>query len=317
MSILLTELKDKLFTINKKNFDLMALSLFEYQFKTCDIYNEFCLYLKRNPKNTKKINEIPFLPIDFFKTHNIQSGKWTPKTTFLSSGTNGIRSSHLIKDLELYLETSYFNFQNSVSSIDEKLIIALLPSYLENGDSSLIAMVDNLIKRGIKGSGYYLDKEINEEIINDNTIIFGVSYSLLDLVERFKTDKKITIIDTGGMKGKRKEIIRDEFIFKLKKSFPNSNIISEYGMTELLSQGYNLGNGFTLPRWAKSVIREINDPFSKPKKNKTGGINIIDLANMHTCSFIETKDLGYSSNPGFQIVGRFDNSDIRGCNLLL
>ena len=276
----------------------------------------------------KEVSDIPFLPIEFFKTHQIKTGDFEHEETFLSSGTTGANhSKHLVKDLSLY-EDSYINaFKQFYGNIEDYCVLGLLPSYLERKGSSLIYMVDDLIRRSNHNeSGFFLDNqaeliEILKKNVENNqkTILFGVSFALLDLAESYQIDlSDVIIMETGGMKGRRKELTRTELHAIYKNSFGVANIHSEYGMTELLSQAYSKGNGlFKTPRWMKVLIRDINDPFSYLQVNKTGGINVIDLANINSCSFIATQDLGKYSAEGFEVLGRFDNSDLRGCNLLI
>jgi len=277
----------------------------------------------------KTINDIPFLPVELFKTHAIKTGGFKAQKTFLSSGTTGMsQSKHFVKDVSLY-ELSYLNaFKHFYGAIEEYCVLGLLPSYLEREGSSLIYMVDDLIKKSKSSeSGFFLDnhKELIEILAKNirnkqKTILFGVSFALLDLAESCQIDLSdvIIIMETGGMKGRRKELTRDELHGIYKESFKVSEIHSEYGMTELLSQAYSKGNGvFKTPEWMKILIRDVNDPFHFLEDNNTGGINVIDLANINSCSFIATQDLGKCTDEGFEVLGRFDNSDLRGCNLLI
>ncbi len=282
-----------------------------------------------NPKLINSIEKIPFLPIQFFKTHQILSSKKKVQKTFLSSGTSGLeQSKHFIYDLMMY-EKSYLKcFNQFYGDIEEYTIIALLPNYLEREGSSLVYMVDDLIKKSkSKESGFYLHNlnELAQRLMdldkkNKKVILIGVSYALLDLIEfkKFKLQNTI-VMETGGMKGKRKEMIKEELHKELCKGFGVKEIHSEYGMTELLSQGYSKGNGFfKTPPWMKIMIRNTEDAMTLLSHNQTGGINVIDLANINSCSFIATQDLGKRySNGTFEILGRFDNSDIRGCNLMV
>ena len=314
--------KEMIDTINEENFESYALEVFQYQYKSCSIYQKYCNSLSKNPTNVDQIKEIPFLPIEFFKKYPIKSGHWKEVKSFKSSGTTKTgRSTHFIKDLNFYHRLSKTLFESRYGPLSELQIIALLPSYQESGDSSLIDMIDYFMKHAKPGSGYALDDldTLNHKLSeNENKkLLFGVSYALLNHAETHPNPlKNVLIIETGGMKGRKKEITRTELHETLKKSYHVAEISSEYGMTELLSQAYGENGAFSFPNWAKTLIRDINDPFCYLPDGKTGGINVIDLANIDSCSFIETKDLGKSNQKYFEILGRFDNSDVRGCNLL-
>ncbi|WP_439150935.1 LuxE/PaaK family acyltransferase [Winogradskyella sp.] len=321
--------KNRIFNINShEDFSALALDVFRYQFENNTIYRAFCDLLYKHPSDVQKVEHIPFLPIQFFKTHSVLSSNATVEKTFSSSGTTGIKtSSHLITDLYLY-EESYLNgFKHFYSNIEDYTVLALLPSYLEREGSSLVYMVNDLINKSKKeNSGFYLDnlEELSTtlkklESKGEKTLLIGVSFALLDLVEKFQFNlKHTTVMETGGMKGRRKEIIRQELHEILMNGFGVNSIHSEYGMTELLSQAYSKGQGiFKCPPWMKIVTRDTEDALTLQKNKKTGGINIIDLANLNSCSFIATQDLGKVNVDGsFEIIGRFDNSDIRGCNLM-
>lgn len=312
-----------------QEFEQKALDIFRYQFENNSIYRSFCDLLYKHPSDIKNLEEIPFLPISFFKSHEVASFQTKAEAIFTSSGTTGsITSKHHVKDLTLY-ETSFLKgFNLAYGNIEEYVVLALLPSYLERTGSSLVYMADHLIKKSNhEDSGFYLhdyfalsEKLKSLDISGQKILLIGVSFALLDLVENYHFSLKNTIImETGGMKGKRKEMIREELHEVLCKGFGVSEIHSEYGMTELLSQAYSKGKGFfTTPPWMKILVRDPEDPFTILPHSKTGGLNIIDLANIHSCSFIATQDLGvtYHDNT-FSIVGRFDNSDIRGCNLMV
>ena len=325
----MNNLKTKIFEIeNAHDFENLSISIFKYQAKYNVVYKKYLQYLNIDICQIKKIKDIPFLPIDFFKTHKIITENQIIQTIFLSSGTTlNKRSSHFIVDENIYQKSFLTCFKNFYGNPEEFCFLALLPSYLENGDSSLVYMLNILIQKSKnKESGFYLNN-LDELVKNLKKIqksgkkifLIGVSFALLDLAEKYDLDlSNIIIMETGGMKGKRKELIRSDLHDFLKKKFHVEKIHSEYGMTELLSQAYSKENGiFKTPNWMKILIRDIYDPFSYLENGKTGGINIIDLANIYTCSFIETKDLGRLNLQGnFEILGRFDNSDIRGCNLL-
>ncbi|WP_424964104.1 acyl transferase [Ekhidna sp.] len=313
------EFKHRISEINEETFQDSSLAAFEYQYSNCQIYHEYCNHLKRTPKNVNRLNEIPFLPIECFKNHAVKSGEWDETKVFKSSGTTATgRSQHYIKDLSLYHTSAKFNFEAIFGSLSDFLIVAILPSYQEQGDSSLISMVDYFMRFSKPNSGYFLEANVDHVLrAADKKLVIGVSYALLDLAEKAPNTSNAIIMETGGMKGRRKEMTRSELHSNLKQGFGVDHIWSEYGMTELQSQAYGRDGEFSFPGWAKCLIRDINDPFSYLPEEKTGGINVIDLANIDTCCFIETKDLGRKSRKSFEVLGRFDNSDIRGCNLLI
>ena len=313
----------------QKQFEKIALKIFRFQYENNHVYQDFCNFLKVDSGKVKTLKQIPFLPIAFFKSHQVLSNSNTVQATFTSSGTTGqITSKHLVTDLSVY-EESYRNaFSQFYGNIENYVVLALLPSYLEREGSSLIYMVDDLIKKtNNPDSGFYLHNyhELIQKLEllekeNSNIILIGVTYALLDLLEIQKFNLKNTIImETGGMKGKRKEIIREELHKIFCEGFGVNAIHSEYGMTELLSQAYSLGNGiFECPNWMQILVRDTEDALTYIGSGKTGGINIIDLANINSCSFIATQDMGkLNSNNTFEVLGRFDNSDIRGCNLMV
>ena len=319
-----------IFTISsQKQFEKTALKVFRFQYDNNQVYREFCQLIKTEKQEVKSLQQIPFLPIQFFKSHSVVSNTNPIQETFTSSGTTGmVTSKHLVTDVSLYKESYRKGFSQFYGNIEDYTILALLPSYLEREGSSLIYMVKDLIElSNNSNSGFYLnqyDKLIKKLIDLDhsgqNVILIGVTYALLDLIELNKFQLKNTIImETGGMKGKRKEMIREELHEQLCTGFGVSAIHSEYGMTELLSQAYSLGNGvFECPQWMHILIREAEDAINYVNPGKTGGINVIDLANINSCSFIATQDLGKKNpNNSFEVLGRFDNSDIRGCNLMV
>ncbi|MBF00186.1 acyl transferase [Flavobacterium coralii] len=321
---------DDIFNISsKKQFDKIALKVFRQQFDNNSVYSEFCLLLKKDKQNVKSVQDIPFLPIQFFKSHAVLSSEEPVQTTFTSSGTTGmVTSSHHVTDLSLYEQSFRQAFSQFYGNIEDYAILALLPSYLEREGSSLIYMVRDLIEGSCNPhSGFYLNnynelikKLIELDASGQNVLLIGVTYALLDLIEMQQFSLKNTIImETGGMKGKRREIIREELHKLLCSGFGVSEIHSEYGMTELLSQAYSLGNGiFECPPWMDVLIRDTEDALTYIDYGKTGGINVIDLANLNSCAFIATQDLGKKyPNQSFEVLGRFDNSDIRGCNLMV
>ena len=320
-------LENQIFSINSEaDFNRIALETFQFQVENCAVYNQFCKsILKRTPSN---IEEIPFLPISFFKTHEIRTNSNKEvEHIFYSSGTTGEnRSRHLVLNTRIYEESFLNTYRKYIGSPEEQVILALLPNYLEQGNSSLVYMVDTLIKHTKSElSGFLLNNldTIEEKYLQalssgKKVVIFGVSYALLNLAEKKMNLSEAFIIETGGMKGRRKELTKEELHALLIVGLNVPFISSEYGMTELLSQAYSNKDGlFKTPAWMKILIRDLNDPFSYLENGKTGGINIIDLANLYSCSFISSQDLGKIEQDSFRIMGRFDNSDIRGCNLMI
>ncbi|WP_456460799.1 LuxE/PaaK family acyltransferase [Lutibacter sp.] len=314
---------------NANDFARISLEIFKFQAENNSVYKEFINYLHIDIRDVKSINQIPFLPIQFFKSHKIISSKEKIQQLFLSSGTTGNKQSkHFVTDISVYEKSFEKGFEYFYDSVGNYTILALLPSYLEREGSSLIYMVNSFIKKSKKPkSGFYLNNlnELRKSLLeldknNEKTLLIGVSFALLDLVEKYKFQLKNTIImETGGMKGRRKELIREELHQILCKGFGVKKIHSEYGMTELLSQAYSKGNGiFKCPPWMKILIRDAEDALTLLPNGKSGGINVIDLANINSCSFIATQDLGRTyANNTFEVLGRFDNSDIRGCNLMV
>ncbi|HET8861310.1 acyl transferase [Marivirga sp.] len=321
--------------LNGENFNDFALALFQYQSKYNLVYKKYITALKIDSSTIHDLRSIPFLPIDFFKQHKIitnsvQIEKYD--ATFESSGTgSGLSSKHFVPDLNYYLSHAQKIFELHYGTLDDFVILALLPSYLERKGSSLVAMVDDFIKKtNSSDSGFYLydlhklvDKvaELKAKNNGKKIIVWGVSFALLDLAENHKVDfTDCIVMETGGMKGRRKEITREELHRILCDGLHVSNIHSEYGMTELLSQSYSKGDGIFQPsRSMKIMVREVNDPFDiKFSDRRSGGLNVIDLANIDSCAFIETQDVGLVNEDGsFKVLGRFDNSDIRGCNLMV
>jgi len=312
---------------NITNFDELALQLFAFQFKNNDVFHKYITGLNiRNEIN--KADEIPFLPIDFFKSHEVISGTFKFEKIFTSSGTTGtITSKHFVKNIALY-ETDFKEaFQLFYGDVKDYCILALLPSYLEREGSSLVYMFEDLIKTSRHSlSDFYLQdfEKLKQTLVllksrKQKTILVGVTFALLDFAEKLKIDfPELIVMETGGMKGKRKEMVREEVHQILRKSFGVSSIHSEYGMTELLSQAYSKGDGkFNCPPWMKIVITDANDPFQILPDGKSGIINIIDLANIYSCAFIKTADVGVKfSDNSFEVLGRLDNSDLRGCSLM-
>lgn len=320
----------QIFSIQSEDdFQAIALEVFRYQAQENEVYKDFLHFLNVDYTTIQHTDDIPFLPIQFFKKHELISGNRPVEKTFTSSGTTGMTTSkHFVTDLALYHYSLEKCFEQFYGPLSDYTIFALLPSYLERNGSSLIDMVEYWIeKSGSAQSGFYLynHDELYENLIahektGKKAILIGVSFALLDFVENYKMNLQHTIVmETGGMKGRKKEITREELHTILKKGFGTNEIHSEYGMTELLSQGYSRGDlTFKSPNWMRILIRETEDPFRYVEEGKTGGVNVIDLANYNSISFIGTDDLGkkISANQ-FEILGRFDNSDVRGCNLML
>lgn len=321
---------EDIFTISsKKEFEKTALKVFRHQYDNNIVYRDFCNLLKKDKQNVKAVKDIPFLPIQFFKSHEVISSTELVQATFISSGTTGMTTSrHLVTDINYYEQSFRLAFSQFYGNIEDYAVLALLPSYLEREGSSLIYMVEDLIEGSNNpDSGFYLHNydELTAKLTNldasgQNVLLIGVTYALLDLIEKRSFSLKNTIImETGGMKGRRREMIREELHDVLCKGFGVNEIHSEYGMTELLSQAYSLGDGiFECPPWMDIHIRDTEDALTYIDYGKTGGINVIDLANINSCSFIATQDLGKKyPNQSFEVLGRFDNSDIRGCNLMV
>ena len=317
--------EERIFAIqDDKEFESLALELFDFQMEFNPIYALFIQSLGR--ANPKSVNEIPCLPISFFKSHEIITQGKRAEILFKSSGTGGDRSQHFVAESAIYSKSFLSTFEAYFGSLSGCVILALLPSYLEQGDSSLVYMVNALIKESKSAySGFCLNNQdkLEEKIsaarkAEKKIILFGVSYALLDLAESELNLQDIHVIETGGMKGRRKELTKEELHQKLIRGLNLSTIYSEYGMTELLSQAYCSNDRlFQTPKWMQIRIRDTHDPLSLVGHGKTGGINVIDLANCYSCPFIATQDLGKSSENGFEVLGRFDQSDIRGCNLLI
>ncbi|PQB03430.1 acyl transferase [Polaribacter filamentus] len=323
-------MQETIFNIkSNEQFTKAALEVFKHQFKNNKVYRSFCDLINRHPSDVTKVAQIPFLPIQFFKLREVLSSTEKVEETFTSSGTTGSATSkHFVTDINFYKQSYLNGFANFYGNIEEYTVLALLPNYLERNGSSLVFMVDDLIAKSKNSeSGFYLNNldELAKKLLNldkkgQKVLLIGVSFALLDLIEKYQFKLKNTIImETGGMKGRRKELIRNELHQLLQDGFGVGEIHSEYGMTELLSQAYSKGNGvFETPPWMKILTRDTEDALTILPTEKAGGINIIDLANYNSCSFIATQDLGkVYQNGTFEIIGRFDNSDIRGCNLMV
>jgi len=319
------QISKRIFTIrNEKIFNSIALHVFRYQYKNITIYRDFVDLIKR--QYPQHYTQIPFLPISFFKTHQVARETTQFDTVFKSSGTTGqLRSQHFIENAELYIQSFETTYRNMIGNPEQQVILALLPNYIQQGESSLVFMVDYLIKKSESPLSHFILNEMDsiETVYNQalvegkQVVVFGVSYALLDLAKKKISLPEAKIIETGGMKGRREEFTKEQLHQKLKNGLKVEQIFSEYGMTELLSQAYSTkGTWFETPQWMKVSIGDINDSLSEVEDLKTGRIRIIDLANVNSCSFIETEDLGKKDGERFQILGRIDHADIRGCNLL-
>jgi phenylacetate-coenzyme A ligase PaaK-like adenylate-forming protein len=319
---------DKIFTIPPTLFEEKALLIYQYQYRHNSLYAQYANAVGQNPDRVRKLTDIPFLPIGFFKSHRVTTGHFTATSIFESSGTTGsVNSKHYVKDLGVYQQSFNAGFQQFYGKSEDYCIIALLPSYLERQHSSLVVMADDLIKKsGHPSSGFYLyEYDRLYQLLaaleqkKQKTILLGVTFALLDFAEKYSLPLNHTIVmETGGMKGRREEWTRQQVHEFLKNRFQVKQIHSEYGMTELLSQAYSKGEGiFECPAWMKILVREDDDPLLV-KNNGSGVINVIDLANIHSCSFIATDDAGKLYPDGnFEVLGRIDNSDIRGCSLMM
>lgn len=326
----MNSISKNIFSVNdEKAFQAQALATFKFQAVNCQVYKEYIYHLKIDVNQVLDIEQIPFLPIGFFKTHSVLSSQKPIEITFSSSGTTGmVQSSHHVTDVSLYEQSYLQAFEQFYGKVSDYCFLALLPSYQQRSGSSLIYMVNDLIEKSTHPqSGYFLYNHddllhtlTNLKNKNQPTVLIGVTYALLDFIENFDLHfPELIVMETGGMKGKRKEMVREELHEQLTRGFGVPAIHSEYGMTELLSQAYSLGEGvFQCPGWMKILVRDTNDPLTLIAQGKTGGINVIDLANVNSCAFIATQDLGKINSDGnFEVLGRFDNADIRGCNLLV
>ncbi len=322
-------LKQRILNVGPDNFEALALEVFQLQAAENRIYRAYLDLLKCKPESVQKLSQVPFLPIDFFKSHRIRTGTWQPQAVFESSGTgSGTRSKHAVPEVAFYLQVCRQIFESHYGSLQDYIMLALLPSYLEREHSSLVLMARHFIElTGHALSGFYLHD--HEKLIatvekagatGKKVLLLGVSFALLELAEQGPFNwPQLLVMETGGMKGRRQELIREELHAILCKGFGVAQIHSEYGMTELLSQAYAQKNGlFVAPPWMRVYIREINDPFEQLGVGRTGGVNVIDLANFQSCAYIETADLGImQQNGSFNILGRFDHAEARGCNLML
>lgn len=327
------ELKSIFNIQTEQDFLNASLKTFRYQYENVEIYRKFVDFLNINPDEVDSLVKIPFLPIEMFKNHQILDENVTTDLFFQSSGTTQMNlSKHFIADPVLYEESIYKSFEQFIGKPEDFIFLGLLPSYLEKQNSSLIYMVDYLMKKSSKPeNGYFLYNhgelfDLLNTLQDKKVILFGVSFALLDFLDYCQAERNeslnflenLIVIETGGMKGRKEEMTKDELLKILQEGFKTDKIYSEYSMTELLSQAYSLGNNeYSCPNWMRIMIRNAEDPFSYEKEGRTGAINIIDLANTHSCSFIATQDLGKILGEKFQVLGRIDHSDIRGCSLLV
>ena len=317
---------------NEEDFRAACLDNFMFQYENVEVYRKFVDYLNINPNSITEVEQIPFLPIEMFKNHQVLNKNTPTDFYFQSSGTTQMtRSKHFISDLKLYEESIYQSFTEFIGLPEDYIFIGLLPNYSENPHSSLIYMIDFLMKKSNKvENGYFLYNhqellDLLNTLQDKKVLLFGVSFALLDFLDFILDNKKVlnslenlTVIETGAMKGRKEEMTKDQLLVLLQEGYKIQSIFSEYSMTELLSQAYSLGNNeYQTPAWMRVLVRNLEDPFSYAEEGKTGAINIIDLANRHSCSFIATQDLGKIVHQKFQILGRIDHSDIRGCSLLV
>lgn len=326
-------MKQNIFDIKtEEDFQLACVETFLYQYKNVEVYRKFVDYLNINPSSINQFSDIPFLPIEMFKNHLVLDKNAEAENYFQSSGTTQMnRSKHYIADFSLYEESIYKSFEQFIGKPEDYIFLGLLPNYSENPHSSLIYMIDFLIKKSNKPeNGYFLYNhqelfDLLQTLSDKKVILFGVSFALLDFLDychansqTLQFSQTLTVIETGGMKGRKEEMTKDELLKIFQNGFKTDKIYSEYSMTELLSQAYSLGeNIYKSPNWMKILVRNTEDPFSYVEEGRTGAINIIDLANRHSCAFLATQDLGKSENGSFQVLGRIDHSDIRGCSLLV
>ena len=324
-------ISERIFSMNEHNdvlFEKIALELFRLHAKKNETYRDFIGHLNIDPNKISKLGDIPFLPISMFKRHQVGIFNAPPEAIFLSSGTTGMeRSHHFVADFDVYDQSLFLCFDQFFGKAKDLCILALLPSYLERSNSSLVYMTQKLMKKsGHADNGFYLDRLTTlSKVLKKNskngvkTLLIGVTFALLDLAEKHPQElKDCIILETGGMKGRRREMPREEIHDILKSAFSLENIASEYGMTELLSQAYSLGDGiFRTPPWMRVYVREAIDPLAVSQRGK-GALNVIDLANMHSCPFIATQDLAHiHQDHSFEVLGRMDDAEVRGCNLMV
>ncbi len=325
---MISKYEDKVFLTDPAAFDELALEIFRFQYQNNPVYNQYVKALHLVGEDVRDVLDIPFLPIRFFKSHEVLTTSFGPEAVFESSGTTQtVNSRHYVKHLSLYRRSFLRTFEQFYGPVEGWCIIGLLPSYLERRNSSLVVMVDELIRRsGHPHSGFYLyEHERLQQVLQQlgsagqPTLLIGVTFALLDFAEKFPMPLQHTIVmETGGMKGRREEMTRQEVHGILQNAFGLSSVHSEYGMTELLSQAYSQGEGiFSCPPWMKVLVRQEDDPLAVGYSG-TGIVNVIDLANLYSCSFIATEDVGRLDGAGrFEVQGRLDHSDIRGCSLMV
>jgi hypothetical protein len=325
---MICEHEDKVFSVDKAGFESLALEIFNFQYLHNPIYQQYAKTVGRVGGRVSTLTDIPFLPVGFFKSHNVSATSFEPEAVFESSGTTQtVNSRHFIKDLSLYRQSFLSAWRQFYGPVQDWCIIGLLPSYLERKNSSLVVMVDELVRQSNHPErGFYLYEHEKLaatlqqlEAAGQKTMLIGVTFALLDFAEKFSMPLSFTtIMETGGMKGRRREMTRPEVHGILQKAFSTKNIHSEYGMTELLSQAYSTANGlFQSPPWMKILVRQEDDPFDV-RTTGSGVLNVIDLANIYSCSFIATDDIGkVFADSSFEVQGRTDNSDIRGCSLMV
>lgn len=313
-------------SVTDHNFNDIALEIFQFQVKNNKVYAEYVKLIDKQPHQIEHYSQIPFLPISFFKNHKVVSSSFVEESIFESSSTTGINTSkNYIPSIENYHQNCLKIITRKLGDISRFEILGLLPNYLERGNSSLVSMVGFLMKNNQQSDGFFLhDHQTLYDRLSDKhspkkKLLFGVSFALLDFADEYTVDEPITIIETGGMKGRKKEMTKPEVYTQLQKGFPNATIISEYGMTELMSQAYSDQHArYTCPSWMKVLPRADNDPLSHHANGHTSALNIIDLANIHSCSFLATDDLGkIHADETFEVSGRLDYADLRGCSLMI
>ena len=313
--------------LSSGDFAAHSLLLFRFQYEQNAIYREYCDRLSVKPESVDSIDKIPFLPVSFFKSHQVKTTSFSPETVFSSSGTGGMLSHHYVKKTALYEKSFIKGFEHFYGDPSQYVFLALLPDYLEREGSSLIYMMEKFVEMSSShDSGFYLyehqklyDKLSRLQLEHKKVILFGVSFALLDFAEKYRLDfPELLVFETGGMKGRRKEPVKEELHDILKTAFGVPAIHSEYGMCELLSQAYSSGNNiFRTPPWMKLLLRDEKDPLSTSFELTSGVINVIDLANIYSCAFIATDDLGKINGCGMEVLGRLDSAEVRGCNLLV
>ena len=313
-----------IWSVSDYNFNEIALQMFHYQAKNNAVYAKYLQLIDQNHNKIEHYSEIPFLPITFFKTHEVKSSHFNAESVFESSSTTGINTSkHFVKSLDVYHQNCKRIIERKTGPIENYEILGLLPNYLERKNSSLVSMVEYFIHENKQDESFYLydfdGLKLRLASNSKKKLLFGVSFALLDFAEKHANDSSFTIIETGGMKGRKAELTKEQVYAELRTAFPNATLFSEYGMTELMSQAYsNQAAIYSTPPWMKVLPRVDNDPFKLSEEGKTAALNIIDLANINSCCFIATDDLGKVYKDGsFEVIGRLDNADLRGCSLMI